>query len=320
MLFIVGLTMTACSSKDDFSQDTSPKPIVITANISGMQTRSSADAATLQNTDFANGAKINLYLLGNEISGNYPGVPANPGYLVYTKGESGWTTDTPQLYWTGDGIEAYAIYPERHDDLEDNDHILTLDASWFNVQQWQNNDIYYRMSDLMFANGLYNDKHSPINLTFKHLLSKITVKVEANGVIADSELENQIYSIDLSNITRSVQIGTNFSSVSASGTQNQWVKIVDDWEYKNQYGASGIIPPQQLTAGTRFIDICLNDQVDYWYTVPEDGLNFEGGKEYLFTLKLQKSGLQLGNLTVTNGSRNKSKEMLSNISLNNPTN
>lgn len=299
MLFIVGLTMTACSSKDDFSQDTSPKPIVITANISDMQTRSSADAATLQNTDFANGAKINVYLLGNEISGNHPGVPDDPGYLVYTKGESGWTTDTPQLYWTNDAIEAYAIYPERHDDLEDNDHILTLDATWFNVQQWQNNDINYRMSDLMFARGYFYDQHSPINLTFKHLLSKITVKVEANGVIADSELENQLYQIQLNNITRSVQIRSNYSSVSASGTPNQWVRIVDDYEYKKQYGASGIIPPQQLTAGTQFIQISINDQIYYRYTVPEDGLNFEGGKEYIFTLKLQKSGLQLGNLTVT---------------------
>lgn len=65
----------------------------------------------------------------------------------------------------------------------------------------------------------------------------------------------------------------------------------------NPEGVSCIIPPQVIPGGQAFIEIDCGDAY-YTYKAPASGLDLKEGKEYIFTISLKDSNLELGQPTI----------------------
>ena len=112
----VGTMLAACSSKEDYTNETERVPIRINASIKGINTRST-DPDQLQNTSFVDGSEINVYMK-DYANNNAPGIPES-GYAVYKKNGSSWTSDN-DIYFLGSSsaYDVFAIYPSK--DKDDN--------------------------------------------------------------------------------------------------------------------------------------------------------------------------------------------------------
>ena len=226
-------------------------------------------------------------------SNNIEGVPVK-GYLTYTKDASGWTTaDVESIYWpVNDCIIFCGYYPSD----------VTKDTETFEVKPDQSSDADYRASDFMYVYDYHYD-HDPVELQFKHMLSKVTVKVNPNGLMTQEEFNTNLYGIELTNISRTASITGEYynKKANATGDKNKYIDLYwDTTGYNPTNGVSCIVPPQTISEGVKLILVTLNNEnSNYYYTVPNGGIKFEAGKEYIFTLSLQKSGVQLSNFTVT---------------------
>ncbi|MGM9702833.1 MAG: fimbrillin family protein, partial [Prevotella sp.] len=176
---------------------------------------------------------------------------------------------------------------------------VDLNSGLFTVQLSQGPDEDYRKSDLMYV-VTSRMSHDQVDLQFKHLLSKITIKVDPNGLMTQQELIGSLYGVELLNVYKQVSIASDFS-VTASGEKTQWIDALwDNGVYNPSNGVSCIIPPQTVEAGAQFIAVNINDENVFRYTVPSGGHAFKGGKEYVFNIKLVQSGIELANMTVKN--------------------
>lgn len=298
----IGMMFAACSSRDDVSSDGEQIPVRITAGIKSMETSSSGDPDQLQNEDFLNGAKITVYLEDQGTTANLPGVPKDPGYLVYTKGETGWTTTVANLYWYSSGIDAFGIYPTK--DAYNN--TIDKSASIFMVYKTQVDDSDYRISDLMYAFNTNTTKGAPINLQFKHCLSKITVKLDPTSLYTVEQMKANMDYIRMHNIVLQAALSFSSSNLTAKGTGDPSTSHFNDvtFGHKNEAealcstGISCIIPPQTVAEGKQLFSVIYNADWGYYYTVPSGGLTFEGGKEYIFNLKLSNTNVTLSEPTV----------------------
>lgn len=301
----IAVVMTACSSKDDFAQDTTPKPIVIKASINGMDTKTRAinDATQLQNADFIDGAKINVYLKKNTSKTNIDGVAPDPGYIIYEKNDGIWsptaeTAPSETLYWPqDDDLLLQGFYPSK----DISGRPITINTTEFSVAKIQNEYDEYRSSDFMYAEDMITRIENP-ELKFKHKLTKITAVVDANGLYDNNSLNTLVCCVYIY-AKQTAQFDSNFNVTGVKGNTTDicaYDKLHDDYYYSTN-GMSCIIPPQDLTPGDNFIEIGIsqnNTFLSYFYSVPAEGLSLKAGKEYKFTLKLNSRELVLDNPVV----------------------
>lgn len=293
----IGTMFAACSSRDDYSIESTKHPLQITVGIKGMQTRSSGDDSQLQNTDFLDGEAISVFPDGVHCT-MIEGLPEN-GYVTYTKTPVGWTTDA-DLYvlGSGDQLEARAVYPAK--DASGNQ--MTWDATSFAVQQDQSTDANYRKSDLMYAFTTNVDPANPIPLEFNHCMSKITVIVEDPSEAYDlADFKTGFSNLYLYGIMRNATISATGAELKATGTGSTGYVYVcesDAVEALCTSGVSCIIPPQTVSGGTKMIGVYVDVDNGYKYTVPSGGVEFKGGYEYIYKLTLKKEGFSLSEITI----------------------
>ena len=293
----VGMMLAACSSKDDFTAESTKHPLKITAGIKGLQTRASGDDAQLQNSDFLNGAKISVYPDGVHCS-MIEGLPEN-GYVTYTNTPVGWTTDA-ELYVLGsnDQLEAFAVYPAT--DASENQ--MTWNTTSFTVQQDQTTDENYRKSDFMYAFTTNVNPTDPIPLEFNHCMSKITIIVDPSEAYDVDYFKSHLSGVEMEDITREATISSSNHKLIAAGTgSTSYISVCTSGEAEAlcSTGVSCIIPPQNVSAGKRIIAVSVDIDSWYYYTVPTGGIEFKGGYEYIYNLTLKKEGFYLSEITIS---------------------
>lgn len=293
----IGTMFAACSSRDDYSIESTKHPLQITVGIKGMQTRSSGNESQLQNTDFLDGEAISVFPDGVHCT-MIEGLPEN-GYVTYTKTPVGWTTDA-DLYvlGSGDQLEARAVYPAK--DASGNQ--MTWETTSFAVQSNQSTDANYRKSDLMYAFTTNVDPANPIPLEFYHCMSKITVIVEDPSEVYNlADFKVNLSNVEMGNIKTNATISYSNGVKTATGTGSTgWLTVCDTGaaDALCSTGVSCIIPPQTVDGGTQIIGVRVDVDNVYWYSVPSGGVEFKGGYEYIYKLTLKKAGFSLSEITI----------------------
>lgn len=302
------VTLASCSNDHVLSQQ-SPTPsdpdvINIVAASSKPVTRAVVDADKLQNTQFVAGEQINVYLSEN-LDGASTSVINYTQPMVYTVSSTPDTGtgvqldppsgENPKFPSNNHGVDAYALYPTD---------VNTETSQTFSVQLDQSAYTNYRKSDMMFgtnslkSNGDPQDasfkgtpKGNNVELYFKHQLSKIIVKMDKNS-FDDGTLTNaEIHLLSAKN-------GSSYTA-GASGIilQDPTTALNDGESYNlgtyDENGNAGIIIPQTISNGDKFIEIVLsNNTTRYVYKIDEaSGTQFQGGKQYTYTIKLSGGNL-----------------------------
>ena len=302
------VALASCSN--DLSQPTAEDtPIRIQANVGGITTRA---ASNIQGAQFDAGGKIGIFLKEHLTTGqtkvaNYSNpIEGTVNSTTQTKIDLGSTQYFPS---NGRGVDCLAIYPMKIGSTNIDNSINS-----FSVEEDQSNADNYKASDLMYAYTENTPKGNDINLTFKHLLSKIIVEVKADDSVNPSVL-NDVY-VDLCNTNKTIDITVDDiaqgyesapKSVSVSGNPSTPANIVmgkpgvSDSDSKKTNEVAAIIVPQTIANTNTFIQVRLNNGTENYATynyTPSADQRFEGSKYYKYTITLKAGSISVSNVTI----------------------
>ena len=223
-------------------------------------------------------------------------------------------TDGADKYWPSDGshLDVYAL----HGNFK-NSSISEGTPSWSSlslthtVEADQSSDVNKRLSDLLYSqtSSAVAPNSGSVQLTFNHLLAKITVKLDLTnskgineGELANAEvtLTNMITRGDF-NSTNVSNIITNGVSANASGTREvikagEITQPSDMTSTAYEVG-SAIVPLQKFgDTNSNKITIKLSDTRSFSYT-PAD-VTLGKGNEYIYTLKIINGELSVSSIIV----------------------
>lgn len=302
MMAAAAMVLAACSNDEE--SDNWAGEIRLSSGLT-MQAESRSIATDLQAEQIAKDVEVGFFI--NE---NVDGTSATTTYTQNSKytanGSGGFNGTTVYFPQSGNGVNIYAYAPWKAE--------LALDGSYaFIVQSNQSENKDYLASDLLWgqpmkqtpnSNSATYESANPVartkenvNVTFKHLLSKVQVTLTSgNGLTAD-DFKGATLSI------LNVQPGTSLTLNSgvignASGEATTIIAATYPTDATPTLTASAIVVPQTIAKGTQFMKVHLATRGDLYYTIPngesDQALTLESGKIYKY-----KITVNLSKLTVT---------------------
>ncbi len=183
-----------------------------------------------------------------------------------------WTA-ARKLYWSGNPCDFYALYPYQSD-------MKSVDDYPFEVATDQNNG-GYEASDLLFAKTeKVSRADGAVNLQFRHIFSKLIVKVE-KGPKFEGEIPDDIVShIYNTNVECSVSLNTGSVEKNAFGAK----KTITMNKLSNEL-FEAVLVPQNIEKTTPLIELTMGGiayLLDY-------SLSFRAGYAHTITVTLNTS-------------------------------
>ena len=283
LTFTTGTTMVSCSDSDDINDIGKNCPITLTTETVRAESRS-ADQS-LQNNQFANGAQVGIFLLGDNA-----GTPIDIGFaqpLTYTADGTGGLAN--EQYWPSDGgsLHIFGVYPANAATA------YNATGVTFSVQTDQSSDANFMASDLMTGAPASNPvarTSAAVPLTFTHLLSKVDINLTAGGGVAASDLTNADVYIMGMKCTTTFNMTDNTVSA-ATGT------ATDIKTGKGAITSAIVIPGQTVAAGTNFIKV-VSGTKNYIYQMGS-ATTIGQSSNYTYNLSVEETGLVLSGVSIT---------------------
>lgn len=259
------LGLAACS--DDGEQqykDARHTPMTFTVTHPS-QTRATA-------TDFENGDRIGLYVAQADAPLEIGGNLVNNEAL--TRNGSSWTA-ARTLYWDDGTYNAYAYYPyiQGVNSISDQPFSVSTDQSTAKTATALGG---YEASDLLFAStkGI-KASASPINLTFKHIMSKIKIRlIKGEDFEGEMPATADVY-IHNTVPTATVDLQAGVATRYVKGTR-QTIKA----QQEGAYSYSAIVVPQRIDNRQPLVEVVMKG-VSYLF---ESKFVFKPGVEHLVNL------------------------------------
>lgn len=281
---IIGMMMTACGSEEMTLQTQNDNIVKLTAKIEGMVATRIAASDYQMNTQFVSGKTLHLYIVDHDTQEGISGTTnlnGGEGYIKYTTGENGsMTTTTAPTYPANNKIDIYAlhgIYMDEYGDIPISYDINTIDAVYAN-------DIMYAV-----ANNVDNTGGTPIELTFHHVCSKITVTLDkgtTNKDLTGAKIKGNFHCGILIEHNRTTGLTANVRDNIGNDFQTF------DFGTYDVGGNVHIIGPQKRYPDNTkpMFSVETSDGMVYNY-FPSEEVTFESGKAYTFNLKLSEKYL-----------------------------
>lgn len=259
------LGLVACS--DDGEQqykDARHTPMTFTVTHPS-QTRATA-------TDFENGDRIGLYVAQADAPLEIGGNLVNNEAL--TRNGSSWTA-ARTLYWDDGTYNAYAYYPyiQGVSSISDQPFSVSTDQSTAKTATVLGG---YEASDLLFATtkGI-KASASPISLTFKHIMSKIKIRlIKGEDFEGEMPATADVY-IHNTVPTATIDLQAGVATRYVKGTRKT-IKA----QQEGAYSYSAIVVPQRIDNRQPLVEVVMKG-VSYLF---ESKFVFKPGVEHLVNL------------------------------------
>ena len=259
------LTLVACAD-DNEPQYKDARHTPMTFEVTHpSQTRATA-------TDFEGGDRIGLYVAQADAPLEIGGNLVNNEALTYNG--SRWTA-AHTLYWDEGTYNAYAYYPyiQGVSSIDDQPFSVATDQSTAKTATALGG---YEASDLLFATSKgIKASASPINLTFKHIMSKLKIRlVKGEDFEGEMPTTAQVY-IHNTVPTATIDLQAGMATRYVKGTQQTITAHQDD-----DYVFSAILVPQRVENRQPLVEVVMKG-VSYMY---ESKFVFKPGVEHLVNL------------------------------------
>lgn len=293
------IVMVACNNEET---DNWAGEIRLSSGLEAQQVTRSINTA-LQGGQIENGIKVGFFINEDVASDPTTTYTQNLSYTANGSGSfSGSTVYYPQ---SGNGVNIYAYAPWKDG--------LSLDGNYaFSIQQDQSTDENYLASDLLWGqpmklktddSGVYESANpvertkENVNVTFKHLLSKIQIELTPEaGLTAEDFKGATLKILNVKNSTSLTLANGAISAVSGSAVE------VTAATYEDKEGLTGenlkaaaIVVPQTIAKGTKFLKVTLKSGGELYYTLPsgesDADLVLKSGKIYKYDIKVKLTGL-----------------------------
>lgn len=293
------IVMVACNNEET---DNWAGEIRLSSGLETQQVTRSINTA-LQGGQIANGIKVGFFINEDVASDPTTTYTQNLSYTANGSGSfSGSTVYYPQ---SGNGVNIYAYAPWA-DGVD-----LNKDYE-FSIQTDQSDDKNYLASDLLWgqpmklkpddsgdyesANPVARTKED-VNITFKHLLSKVTVTLISN--VGDPDLTGA--KVELLN----VQPGTTFTpstgTITKATGEKKTITVMD--KGTNLSGSAVVVPQtlnQEVDGKRRFIKVTLKTGGELYSGELTDSsgyaigaIEMTAGNEYKYEIKVNLTSLDI---------------------------
>lgn len=223
-------------------------------------------------TNFEGGDRIGLYVAQADAPLEIGGNLVNNEALTYNG--SRWTA-AHTLYWDEGTYNAYAYYPyiQGVSSIDDQPFSVATDQSTAKTATALGG---YEASDLLFATSKgIKASASPINLTFKHIMSKLKIRlVKGEDFEGEMPTTAQVY-IHNTVPTATIDLQAGMATRYVKGTQQTITAHQDD-----DYVYSAILVPQRVENRQPLVEVVMKG-VSYMY---ESKFVFKPGVEHLVNL------------------------------------
>lgn len=223
-------------------------------------------------TNFEGGDRIGLYVAQADAPLEIGGNLVNNEALTYNG--SSWTA-AHTLYWDEGTYNAYAYYPYMQgvSSIDDQPFSVATDQSTAKTATALGG---YEASDLLFATSKgIKASASPINLTFKHIMSKLKIRlVKGEDFEGEMPTTAQVY-IHNTVPTATIDLQAGMATRYVKGTQQTITAHQDD-----NYVFSAILVPQRVENRQPLVEVVMKG-VSYMY---ESKFVFKSGVEHLVNL------------------------------------
>lgn len=223
-------------------------------------------------TCFEGGDRIGLYVAQADAPLEIGGNLVNNEALTYNG--SRWTA-AHTLYWDEGTYNAYAYYPyiQGVSSIDDQPFSVATDQSTAKTATALGG---YEASDLLFATSKgIKASASPINLTFKHIMSKLKIRlVKGEDFEGEMPTTAQVY-IHNTVPTATIDLQAGMATRYVKGTQQTITAHQDD-----DYVFSAILVPQRVENRLPLVEVVMKG-VSYMY---ESKFVFKPGVEHLVNL------------------------------------
>ena len=259
------LGLASCSNDDSTESPVSARETPMTFDVvHPSQTRATA-------TDFENGDKIGVYIAKADMPLEIGGNALNNEPLTLTSGK--WTPGK-NLFWDEGTYNAYAYYPYMNvTSIEDQPVSVATDQSSAETNGTLSG---YEASDLLYAKtSNVAASTSPVTLSFKHVMSKLTIRlVKGEDFEGEMPTDAEIF------IHNTVPTATfDFSAgIVTRDVKGKRATIKARQESNFQFGA--IIVPQRLDNRVPLVEVIMKG-VSYLF---ESKFLFKPGVDHLVNL------------------------------------
>ena len=259
------LGLASCSNDDSTEAPVSAKETPMTFDVvHPSQTRATA-------TDFENGDKIGVYIAKADMPLEIGGNALNNEPLTLTSGK--WTPGK-NLFWDEGTYNAYAYYPYMNvTSIEDQPVSVATDQSTAETNGTLSG---YEASDLLYAKtSNVAASTSPVTLSFKHVMSKLTIRlVKGEDFEGEMPTDAEIF-IHNTVPTATFDISAGIVTRDVKGKR---ATIKARQESNFQFGA--IIVPQRLDNRVPLVEVVMKG-VSYLF---ESKFLFKPGVDHLVNL------------------------------------
>lgn len=248
----------ACSQSDDDMPASARRTPMTFDVIHPAQTR-------VTDTAFETGDTIGLFVANDTLPLEIGGNLVNNEALTYNG--TTWTAQKT-LYWDEGSFTAYAYYPYIT-------KVTSIEDLPFTVASDQRHD-GYEASDVLYAktSGV-SASNSPVPLTFKHIMSKLTLRlVKSEDFEGEMPTEAEVY---VHNVYPAATIDLSAGVATVNGkSSRQTIKA----RQESDYTYSAIIVPQRLSNRMPLVEVIMKG-VSYLY---ESTFVFKAGMEHYVNL------------------------------------
>ena len=271
-LSILGLA--SCSNDDSTEVPLSTHEIPMTFDVRHpSQTRATS-------TDFEDGDKIGVYIAKADMPLEIGGNTLNNEPLTLTSGT--WTTNQ-NLFWDEGTYNAYAYYPYMSvTSIEDQPVSVATDQSKAASDDGLS---AYEASDLLYAqNKGLTASVSPVTLTFKHVMSKLTIRlVKGEDFEGEMPTDAEIF-IHNTVPTATVDLSAGIVTRDVKGK-----KTTIKARQESNFIFSAIIVPQRLDNRVPLVEVIMKG-VSYLF---ESKFLFKPGMNHLVNLVITDNPEQI---------------------------
>lgn len=234
----------------------------------------SQGAARVTETSFESGDRVGLYVIESGSVFEPAGNMVNNEGLTFNG--SSWK-GSRNIYWNDGSFDAYAYHPYQAE-------VSSVTDLPFSVLTDQSGT-GYGLSDFLHssASGLVASA-SPVSLTFRHIMSRLTIRL-IKGEDFDGELpENAVVMIHNTVPDATVDLRAGVATVNYRSNERSIVA------HKDATGVySAIIVPQRLSNRVPFVEV-ISDGVSFLY---DSKFLFKPGINHLVNLVIDKNPEQV---------------------------
>lgn len=275
----IGTMLAACSSKDDFSI-ADDNVIKLSAHIDEMKTRVAGNNS-IHYGSFDSDEQIRVYMKEHGTTNDVSGIGMG-GYSIYTNGTNGFTSTDSPMFPQSNGVDVTAVYPSD-----------VATSGSFTISTGQTTEEEYRKSDLMSA---YVENHQKSNgaveLSFKHLLSKVIIKINAGntGINTSDINEADMYVPHITTpISWNQTTGWSLGEITESAGNHDIIIGGDNYTSE---GYSAILIPGTIPPGYEFLAFWVDGSGLFSFT-NSDPIELKPGCVHTFTFTIVNDKVKL---------------------------